>query len=76
MGLLDDLTPPKKVWPCKIRDIAATLEANDAKIFIDAVNDTDWPMSTLSNVLRAKGVDVSEDPIRKHRLKVCSCWKK
>lgn len=75
MGLLDDLTPPVKVWACKIRTIAATLESEDAKIFLDAVEGSAWAVKTLSNALGKKGISVSDVPIKAHREKNCSCWK-
>lgn len=73
--MLEDLKQsPKKVWPCKIREIAATLSADDAKILFAAAENPDWSIIGLSLALKKKGLSVSESPIKKHRSKSCSCF--
>lgn len=77
MGLLDDLKqPPPRVWGCRIREIAESLAADDAKIFLDAVNNPQWSIIGLSQALRAKGIRVSESPIKAHRVQACTCYQK
>lgn len=71
--MLEDLQPPKKIYPCKIRDLAATMTKEDSAIFIKAVNDPNWPIVTLVEALRNRGVDISASPITKHRKGMCSC---
>lgn len=75
MGLLDDLKPPVKVWPCAVRDQAALLDDADAKILVSAVMDDAWKFASLERVLRDKGIALGQQSIKKHREKVCSCWK-
>jgi len=75
MGLLDDLEPKAKVWPCKVRDVAATLEPSDGKILLAAVESEDWSVTGLSTALRKKGISVSDVPIKSHRTKACSCYR-
>jgi hypothetical protein len=75
MGLLDDLQPPVKIWPCKIRTVAATLDEKDAKILYAAVEGSEWQIKSLSTALRLKGIVISDVPIKAHREKSCSCWK-
>ncbi len=71
--MLENLQPPKKVFPCKVRDLAATMSKEDAKIFLAAVVDPNWPIITLVEALRSRGVDISPSPITNHRKGVCSC---
>lgn len=75
MGLLDDLKPAAKVWPCKVRATVARLEADDAKILLAAVEGEDWAIKSLSTALQQKGIALSYTPIKAHRDKSCSCWK-
>jgi len=73
MGLLNDLTPKQKVLACRVRDVAATLEATDSKILLDAVMDTNWGCTILSNALAERGIKLSDKVIKRHRTNVCSC---
>lgn len=73
--MLEDLKQvPKKVWPCRVRELAATLSPDDAKILIAAAENPDWSIIGLSQALKKKGLTVSESPIKKHRSKACSCF--
>lgn len=71
--MLEGLQPPKKVYPCKVRQLAAEMSKEDSKIFLDAVKDNNWPVVTLVEALRGRGVDVSPTPITNHRKGLCSC---
>ena len=73
MGKLDDLKPVVKVWPCKVRDTAADLEADDAKTLLDAVMNPAWKYAALETALSAKGIVLGAGTIKAHRLKMCSC---
>ena len=75
MGLLDDLTPPKREWPCAVRTLLGTLDAKDADILSKAVMDPAWQYYTLEQALLAKGITLSQPSIKRHRLKGCSCWR-
>jgi hypothetical protein len=73
MGLLDDLAPPLKVLPCKVREVANTLSDKDASIFTEAVMNPEWGCTTLSNALSERGLSISDKAIKRHRTNVCSC---
>ena len=73
--MLEDLTIPNKPQSCRIRTLHATLTEPNKTIFIEAIENPDWPMTTLANELRKRGIDVSDNSIRRHRKKTCSCWK-
>jgi hypothetical protein len=71
--VLKDLVIPQKVWPCKVKNLAATLTEVDRKIFLAAVMNPDWPLKTLENELRKRGMEISEHPLKKHRTGACAC---
>jgi len=73
MGLLDDLTPTEKVWPCAVRDTAAQLDESDSAALYRAVANTAWKYQALENALAEKGVHLSQGAIKRHRLGLCSC---
>jgi repressor of nif and glnA expression len=72
--MLEDLTPPVKVFPCKVREVTQTLEESDGAIFMKAISDVAaWSNNGLASELNKRGVYISEKSIRKHRRKECSC---
>jgi transposase len=71
--MLEGLTPPTKLAPCKVRETLEVLEAKDQEILKNALLDPAWQHSTLTNALRERGIAISESPVRKHRLGRCSC---
>lgn len=72
--MLEDLVPPVKVFPCKVREVAQTLDDSDGVIFMKAVDDVaSWSNNGLAAALNKRGVYISEKSIRKHRRKECSC---
>ena len=73
--MLEDLTPPKRITACKVRDIAAGLNDKDGQIFKEACESPKWQPFVLSRELRARGIDISDRTIKTHRTKACSCWK-
>ena len=76
MGLLDDLTPPTiRQWPCAVRTLISTLDKADAEILSAAVMDPEWKYQALETALSLKGLVLSQGVIKRHRTKVCSCWK-
>ena len=75
MGLLDDLKPTQRQFPCKVRDVAASLEQADKDILLEAVMNEDWKYYTLEQVLLKKGLRISQGAIKHHRIKACPCWK-
>jgi hypothetical protein len=72
--MLEGLTPPERVFPCRVRTLGEQLDEPDSRIFMDAVSDVDaWSGQGLSDALTARGVPISEKAIRKHRSGLCSC---
>ena len=72
--MLEDLTPPVKVFPCKVREVSETLDKADSEIFVKAVADlAAWSNNGLAAALTKRGVYISEKSIRKHRRTECSC---
>jgi hypothetical protein len=49
------------------------MSKEDSAIFLKAVADSNWPVVTLAEELKNRGVEVSPTPITKHRKGVCSC---
>lgn len=75
MGLLDDLTPPTRRWPCAVRAMLETLDKSDADVLAAAVMNPAWKYSALESALFDKGLTLSQGTIKRHREKACSCWK-
>ena len=74
--MLENLEPPVKRLPCKVRELLETLEPGDAEILEAAVMDSaKWKIKTLADELNNRGVEISENPLSKHRARKCSCWK-
>jgi len=73
--MLEDLTNEPRVRPCRVNTIKATLNAADQIKLEEAVTDPTWPISQLEKQLRAKGLDISDSSITRHREKRCACSK-
>lgn len=73
--MLEDLTPPTKIWPCAVRTLKESLSDKDYNILLNAVMNPEWTYAALENALLAKGIKLSANTIKRHRLKGCSCWK-
>ena len=73
--MLEDLTIPVRSWPCKVVLTAESLSDVDRKIFLDAVNNPEWPLKTLENELRKRGLEISEAPLKRHRGRACACFR-
>jgi hypothetical protein len=71
--MLEGLTPPKQIHPCKVRDILQSLDASDQEILKKILVDPAWSDKALENALNERGVKISDTPIRKHRKGRCSC---
>lgn len=76
MGLLDDLTPTKRLYGCRVRDVRNTLDKDDQER-LDAMlaDDKNWAVNTLARALQSKGLDIKTHSITHHRNKACSCSK-
>ncbi len=73
--MLESLVIPERRYPCRVRDAAAELEPKDAQILIDAAENPEWPYVSLETALGKLGVTVSQSSIKKHRTKLCSCYR-
>jgi hypothetical protein len=73
--MLEGLKLPVRKYPCRVRDLALELSESDAKILVAAADNPDWPYVALENALAELGVTVSQSSIKKHRTKLCSCYR-
>lgn len=74
--LLDNLTPPQKIYPCRVRELYESLDKSDADILREAIGNIEsWAAKTLSNALRERDVSLSDLSITRHRTNRCSCGK-
>jgi hypothetical protein len=73
--MLESLQIPKRRYPCRVRDVADSLEVKDKDILLSAAENPEWPYIALENALGKLGVTVSQSSIKKHRTKVCSCFR-
>lgn len=74
--MLENLKPPAKKSPCKVRTLMDSLNELDAEILEAAVLDSaKWKIKTLADELRSLGLVISEKPLTTHRARLCSCWK-
>lgn len=74
MGLLDDLEPQKKTWPCKVRDTLSKLSDDDRAVLTAAIADqVKWPAKSLEKALKARQILLADTTITKHREGICSC---
>lgn len=74
MGLADRLKAgvDKPAPKCKVRDIAATLEQDDADALLALVFERrDLNPVQVSKFLRPDGIFISDDVIRRHRKGEC-----
>ncbi len=74
--MLENLQPPNKKTPCKVRTLMDSLNELDAQILEAAVLDSGkWKIKTLADELKSLGLVISEKPLTTHRARLCSCWK-
>jgi hypothetical protein len=73
--MLEGLKPPVRQYPCRVRDLSLELDEKDGKILIESVNNPEWPYISLEKALAELGVTVSQSSIKKHRTKICSCYR-
>lgn len=60
---------------CKVGKIADGLSDSDRKLFLEYVADICWIAEALSVALRERGVEISPNVIRLHRVKGCACFR-
>ena len=68
-----NLTPSKKIKPCKIRTIIETLDKDDVEIFIKAIDNRAFGARELAQALEENKIYTSPQPIWRHRNGECSC---
>ena len=73
--MLEDLQIPERSYNCKVEQLKEELSPSDHKILLDAVMNPAWTQVGLQSALREKGIILSASTIKRHRTKVCSCWK-
>jgi hypothetical protein len=74
--MLENLKPPARKHPCKVKSVMDELNELDAQILEAAVLDSaKWKIKTLADELRSVGIVISERPLTTHRARLCSCWK-
>ena len=72
--MFETLTLPQEEHLCPmVSRGTSTLEPNDLKIFLDALDDLRWTARNLATELTKRGFKVSENQIWKHRSKACAC---
>jgi hypothetical protein len=74
MGILDNLTPLHAGKPCKVGQILNGLDEVDQAIMSEALKDlTAWSNRALAHALQDRGIAITTDTIRAHRLNTCPC---
>lgn len=72
--MLEGLKKPERPRGyCKVAAVSQTLEANDAKILNEAIDDPSWVAKQLSKALQERGVIISDTTILRHRRRECIC---
>jgi hypothetical protein len=72
--MLEDMMPPVRKTPCKVRTILEQLADSDRDILLKALADFDaWSGNALARAMSQRGLIITEKPIRKHRNRECSC---
>jgi hypothetical protein len=71
--MLENLEPPVKVLPCRVRATLEGLDPKDARILESAIADPAWTPYSLSVALSQRGLSISDRTIKKHQIQQCSC---
>lgn len=59
--------------PCKVRSVYEGMDATDREALVRVVDNYDFPLQVISEVLAGRGIQLSTDTLRKHRSGRCSC---
>jgi hypothetical protein len=71
--MLENLSPPERVFPCGIRDALLSLDEADQVILKDAIANIDvWSNKGLSRALADRGLPVGENLLRRRRAEPCN----
>lgn len=72
--MLEDLSPYTYERACKVRTVANKLEDKDKALLYKYIEDErTWSALGLSKALSEKGISLSDQVIKRHRTKRCSC---
>lgn len=71
--MLENLEPPVKLLPCKVRTVLEGLDTKDRAILQDAMTSDKWTPWTLSASLADRGLILNDKAIRRHQIQQCSC---
>lgn len=74
--MLEGLTPPVKLGACKIRTIHDAIEPKDQEMLKQALANPLWTHSGLARELTDRGLPISDQALRTHRLGRCTCARK
>lgn len=74
--MLEDLKPnSSNRYMCGVERLRLELDESDQKILLDAVMDyKTWSVNGLTSALRAKGLKITDKPIKRHRDRLCNCF--
>lgn len=74
--MLEGLEPVYADRKCLAGKLLETLDKPDSKILSDALADIEkWSSNALESALHKRGVKLGNETIRKHRDKVCLCYR-
>lgn len=75
--MLEGLTPPpNRLYGCKVAQVLNDLEPSDQEILKEALANTHlWGHNPLARALKARGIDLSDTTIARHRSGECFCAK-
>jgi hypothetical protein len=74
--MLEGLTPPVKIGACRVRTIYESLEPKDQAMLKEALANANWTHSGLALELTNRGLSISDQALRTHRLGRCTCARK
>ncbi len=75
MGILDEIEAEAAGTkrPCKLHFICEQLGEDDGAELREALMNDNIPFLAIVRVLKARGINVADVTIRRHRMKACSC---
>ena len=74
MGLLDEIQQLNdQVKSCIVGNLLESLDADDRKELLEAINDPNIQSSKIVVALKRRGYKLSDKSMWKHRRKECAC---